>query len=148
MPVRSPAQWQLVLDGVSIWSACDYLMQDLLNFSWKSGVENLTLNADRQQLENFLVAWEVLAQTKARQRANNGGRSVAIVDPSQTSSVEEWRRLFTKMTVKEASETVISGVLYDPSSDYWFCVQTLAKVMTAWAANAVHTNGGSEGARR
>jgi hypothetical protein len=129
----------MLLSDVSLWGAAEYLLRDLLNYAVKCAVEDGTFDRDKHQVEHFLTAWRSLSPKDKSQNANG---PIANVGPTSCNSVEEWRRLFSRMTTKQAAEVVVANEFLDPFADYGHCVRVLADVLQAWAANV---NGGRSG---
>ena len=55
----------------------------------------------------------------------------ASVNGDQT--VEDWKRILSKLTVGAAAETVVANYIYDPVCDYGTSVTVLRRVLQAWA---------------
>jgi hypothetical protein len=64
---------------------------------------------------------------------------VPILNGDQT--VEDWKRILSKMTAFAAAEIVISNYLYDPLCDYGTSVRVLRKVLTAWSELELEAHG-------
>jgi hypothetical protein len=48
-------------------------------------------------------------------------------------TVEDWKRILSKLSTTGAAETVVCNYLYDPVCDYATSVKVLRRVLQAWA---------------
>jgi hypothetical protein len=64
---------------------------------------------------------------------------VPLLNGDQT--VEDWKRILSKLTVSAAAETVVANYLYDPICDYATSVKVLKRVLTAWAEIELDNHG-------
>jgi hypothetical protein len=56
---------------------------------------------------------------------------IPVLNGDQT--VEDWKRILSKLTVSAAAEMVVADYIYDPICDYGTSVKVLKRVLTAWA---------------
>jgi hypothetical protein len=56
---------------------------------------------------------------------------VPVLNGDQT--IEDWKRILSKLTVGAAAETVVANYIYDPVCDYGTSVTVLRRVLQAWA---------------
>ena len=56
---------------------------------------------------------------------------VPVLNGDQT--IEDWKRILSKLTVGAAAETVVANYIYDPVCDYGTSVKVLRRVLQAWA---------------
>ena len=64
---------------------------------------------------------------------------VPVLNGDQT--VEDWKRILSKLTAGAAAETVVCNYLYDPVCDYATSVKVLKRVLTAWAEIELDNHG-------
>jgi len=64
---------------------------------------------------------------------------VPVLNGDQT--VEDWKRILSKLTVGAAAETVVCNYLYDPVCDYATSVKVLRRVLQAWAEIELDNHG-------
>ena len=68
---------------------------------------------------------------------------VPVLNGDQT--VEDWKRILSKLTVGAAAETVVCNYLYDPICDYGTSVKVLKRVLQAWAEIELNNHGVDSG---
>ena len=56
---------------------------------------------------------------------------VPVLNGDQT--IEDWKRILSKLTVGAAAETVIANYIFDPVCDYGSSVTVLRRVLQDWA---------------
>jgi hypothetical protein len=84
MPVRNVYQWRLILENTQPWTAAEFLLRDLLDYPLFGGELNYNLDRDKQQIENFLLAYGSLSHAK-RSNKTSGPVPVLRGDPSVPS---------------------------------------------------------------
>jgi hypothetical protein len=129
MPIRSIFQWRLILDNLPPWSAADFLLRDLLDYPCVGGQFNENVERDKQQIENFLLAYGSLSQSRRSDKTTSG--PIPVLDGDLT--VEEWKKVLGKLTVNAAAECVLANYLFDCRADYGYSLTVLRRVLTAWA---------------
>jgi hypothetical protein len=127
MATKTILQWKMLLGEAAVWTAADYLLRDLLNFSMQCGAEDGTLDKDRHQVENFLTAWRSVSVARTSTKTHG---PIPILDGSM--SVGDWKILLSRLTASSAAEVIVGNYLYDPRADYTYCVQALTRALIAW----------------
>jgi hypothetical protein len=64
---------------------------------------------------------------------------IPVLNGDQT--VEDWKRILSKLTVGAAAETVVANYIYDPICDYGTSVTVLRRVLQAWAELELDAHG-------
>ena len=64
---------------------------------------------------------------------------IPVLNGDQT--VEEWKRILSKLTVGAAAETVVANYIFDPVFDYGTSVTVLRRVLQAWAEIELNNHG-------
>ena len=64
---------------------------------------------------------------------------VPVLNGDQT--IEDWKRILSKLTVSAAAETVVANYIYDPVCDYGTSVTVLRLVLQAWAEIELNNHG-------
>ncbi len=64
---------------------------------------------------------------------------IPVLNGDQT--VEDWKRILSKLTVGAAAETVVANYIYDPICDYGTSVKVLKRVLQAWAELELDAHG-------
>jgi hypothetical protein len=72
-------------------------------------------------------------------RSNKTAGPVPVLNGDQT--IEDWKRILSKLTVGAAAETVVANYIYDPVCDYGTSVEVLRRVLQAWAEIKLNNRG-------
>ena len=119
---------RLILENLQPWNAAEFLLRDLRDYPLLGGELNYNLERDKQQIENFLLAYGSFSHVSKTSHKANGPLPVLSGD----LSIADWKRVFSKLTVASAAECVIANVIFDAAADYGYCVTMLKRVLTAW----------------
>ena len=140
MPVRSIFQWRLILENTRPWTAAEFLLRDLLDYPLFGGELNYNLERDKQQIENFLLAYGSLSHSR---RSNKSNGPVPVLHGDMT--IEDWKKMLSKLTVGAAAECVTANYIYDATCDYGHTVTVLRRVLQAWGELELNAHGVGRG---